>query len=53
MEVREFTRLTPLSVDEEVVDTLSKIRDGDGVIAFSRRGLYDLKEVLQCLYNYE
>lgn len=47
VEVREFQRLTPLTVMDERVPSLQHLQPGDAVIAFSRTAIYDLKAAVE------
>jgi ATP-dependent RNA helicase SUPV3L1/SUV3 len=45
--VKKFERLSPLRVLDKPVH-LSELQDGDAIIAFSRRDIFALKELIEC-----
>ena len=47
VEVREFQRLTPLTVMSEQLLSLQHLQPGDAVVAFSRTAIYDLKAAVE------
>ncbi len=46
-QVREYARLAPLVVSATPLGRVANARDGDAVIAFSRRGLHGLRKAVE------
>lgn len=49
MEIVYHERLLPLKISDQAIATYNDIRDGDAVVAFSRRSLYEIKERIEKL----
>jgi len=47
LEIIEYTRLSPLLTGKSLAGTYSNIREGDAVIAFSRRRLFEIKTQIE------
>lgn len=45
--VKEYERLSPLEVSDDVVNNVKKVRKGDAFVAFSRTAVYRLKRDLE------
>ena len=49
--IKEYERLSPLEVSEDVVKNVKKVRKGDAFVAFSRTAVYRLKRDLETRSN--
>uniref|UniRef100_A0A6B2L2G2 RNA helicase n=1 Tax=Arcella intermedia TaxID=1963864 RepID=A0A6B2L2G2_9EUKA len=47
LEVREYQRLSPLAAESNSVKSLRSIKEGDAVIVFSRRQVYEVKREIE------
>ena len=52
VEVHEYRRYSKLEVSSQVVGSLKELRDGDCLVAFSRRKLYKLKSAIDRTTNH-
>jgi ATP-dependent RNA helicase SUPV3L1/SUV3 len=46
IEVVEYKRLSGLTMDSEKLQSLSQVKPGDAVVAFSRKNVFNIKKVL-------
>ena len=49
--IKEYERLSPLEVSDDVVKNVKKVRKGDAFVAFSRTAVYRLKRDLETRSN--
>ncbi|KAJ7684374.1 P-loop containing nucleoside triphosphate hydrolase protein [Mycena polygramma] len=45
--VKRYERLTPLEIEEKSLESLSRIRKGDCIVAFSRTAIFSLKKEVE------
>ena len=47
LEVREYSRLAPLKIRKEALESYANIEPGDCVVGFSRKALYEIKREIE------